>query len=278
MFEDDDQREETILDDEEREVEEAALDTTGNGEEDVQGQEAADEGAGLAPDTDPKYTVKYNGQEMELGVSDLTTYAQKGMNYDHVHNDLVKTRETRKKTQSQLERLTSVLNQFGYNGSAQEIADLLEAQSRDIEPDQVRREREASEAAELAQRKAEAAQEEINRIRMEAVMAQDLAEIKSINPNIKSLHDLGETFFKLRAAGLSNLEAYQLVAKPKAPAPKQDTNSGKEHLQKMGGGTSKGGLLDIPKTELAYWRDSFPNDSMTKLKERYNRATKRQGG
>lgn len=37
---------------------------------------------------EPAYTIKYNGQEMELPVSQLVTLAQKGMNYDHVYGEL----------------------------------------------------------------------------------------------------------------------------------------------------------------------------------------------
>lgn len=206
----------------------------------------------------------------------LTTYAQKGMNYDHVYEDLVKTREISKKTKAELERLTSALNQYGYAGSPQEIADMLEAQRREVDPEQVRAEREAAEAAELARMEAEAAKREMDRIRMEAVMAQDLLEIRSLDPNIKALSDLGETFVRLRAAGISNLEAYQLVSKPKATG-KPDTSTGKEHLVKTSGGTSSGGLSEIPKSELYLWKEMFPNDSLTKLKERYNRSLKRQG-
>jgi hypothetical protein len=275
MFIEDDLREETILDETAEEVEEATLDTTEEGAEEQ--QDHAEPQGDAQAQTEPKYKVKYNGKEMELPVEDLTTYAQKGMNYDHVHEDLVKTREASKKTQTQLERLTSVLNQFGYAGSPQEIADMLEAQSREIEPEQVRAEREAEEAAELARLEAAEAKKEIERIRIEAVMAQDLSEIRKLDPNIKTLNDLGETFFKLRAAGVSNLEAYQIVAKPKATE-KPPANTGKDHLIKTGGGASSGGLVEIPKSEVAVWRDMFPDDSMTKLKERYNRSLKRQGG
>ena len=36
---------------------------------------------------EPTYKVKYNGEEKELTVSELITYAQKGMNYDHVFEE-----------------------------------------------------------------------------------------------------------------------------------------------------------------------------------------------
>jgi hypothetical protein len=223
----------------------------------------------------PTYRVKYNGQEMELPVSDLITQAQKGMNYDHIQEDLVRTRQTSAEATSYLERLTSVLNQLGYTGSPQEIADTLEAQRREVEPEQVRREREAEEAQERARQEAEAARQEANSIRREAIFTRDLMEIQKLNPNVRSLQALGDTFFRLRAAGVSNLEAYELISKPRQFA--KQGRGGKEHLITTDGGASSGELMDIPKGELDLWRESFPGDTPARLKERYNRARKRQG-
>lgn len=222
---------------------------------------------------EPKYKVKYNGEEMELGVSDLITHAQKGMNYDHVRGDLEQTRLQNAETLEQLERLTSVLSEYGYSGSPQEMADLLEAQYREVDPEEVRREREALEAWQEAQLEAETARREAEAIRSEVIFSRDLAEIQQLNPNIKTLNDLGDTFFRLRAAGISNLEAFDLVSKTKS----RPSHEGKEHLITTGGGTSSGGLSEIPKSELTLWKESFPEDSPAKLKERYNRAKKRQG-
>jgi len=236
-----------------------------------------------APDTtpepeptpeEPKYKVKYNGEEMEQDLATLITNAQKGMNYDHVHEDLETTRKTSAMTKASLERLTVALNQFGYAGSPQEIADALEAQQREVEPEQVRKEREIAEEQEQAKHAAEKTIADAEAIRKEAVFARDLAEIQRLNPNVKALSELGDTFYKLRAAGLGNVEAYELVNKAK-PVVKPPT--GKDHLITTDGGTSAGGLMDIPRTEVAEWRDSFPNDTPAKLKERYNRALKRQG-
>ena len=224
---------------------------------------------------EPRYRVKYNGEEMELPVSDLIIRAQKGMNYDHIQADLAKTRQTSAEATTSLERLTGILNQLGYVGSPQEIADTLEAQRREIEPEEVRREREATEAQERARQEAEAARHEANSIRREAIFTRDLLEIQKLNPNVRSLQELGDTFFRLRAAGVSNLEAFELVSKPKH-AQKQRPG-GKEHLITTDGGSASGGLVDIPRGELDFWRESFPDDTPAKLKERYNRARKRQG-
>lgn len=48
------------------------------------GGEAA-ENAGAAPGKEPEYPIIYNGQEMQLPVSQLTKLAQQGMNYEPVY-------------------------------------------------------------------------------------------------------------------------------------------------------------------------------------------------
>lgn len=252
--------EETTPEEASEETEESAAETT---------LESAPE----AEPEEPKYKVIYNGEEMELAVSELITSAQKGMNYDHVKGDLDNQRKTSAEATAALDRLTTALNQFGYAGGAQEIADMLEAQRREVEPEQVRREREAQEAQEAARNEAEAARAEAAAIRRDAVFARDLLEIQRMDPNVKSLADLGDQFFKLRAAGIGNVEAYELLRHK--PTKKQEP-AGKDHLMTTGGGNSSGGLMDIPKGEYSLWRESFPDDTPAKLKERYNRSVKRQ--
>ena len=232
-----------------------------------QAQQDGEQQTDPAPE-EPKYKVKYNGEEMELAVTDLITHAQKGMNYDHVHQDLETTRKTSAEAKASLERLTDALSQFGYAGSPQEIADALEAQQREVEPEQVRRERKAREAQEIARTEAEAARADADAIRREAVFARDLLEIQRINPNVQTLNELGDKFFKLRAAGLDNLEAYELLSHK--PAKKEP--AGKDHLITTGGGKGTDSAREIPKSQLAEWREDFPNDTQEQLKARYNRA------
>lgn len=83
-------------DETEEETEPAAEDGATNAEEAEQPEEPAaenqsgEEAAEQPAEDEPKYTVKYNGQEQELPVSQLITLAQKGMNYDHVHDSYTK--------------------------------------------------------------------------------------------------------------------------------------------------------------------------------------------
>lgn len=41
-----------------------------------------------APGNEPAYTVKYNGEEKKLPLAELLANAQKGLNYDHVRQEL----------------------------------------------------------------------------------------------------------------------------------------------------------------------------------------------
>lgn len=66
-----------------------------SGEGDAQGTEEFADEASLEQTSseggeaaDKRYTVKYNGQELKLTENELITHAQKGMNYDHVKNEL----------------------------------------------------------------------------------------------------------------------------------------------------------------------------------------------
>ena len=49
------------------------------------------------PENEPKYKVNFLGEEKELPVSELVTAAQKGMNYDHVKDELNSLREESQK-------------------------------------------------------------------------------------------------------------------------------------------------------------------------------------
>lgn len=56
----------------------------------------------------PKYKIKYNKKEMELPIDELTTYAQKGMNYDKINEELQSL-----KNDEALKFLDSVASEYG---------------------------------------------------------------------------------------------------------------------------------------------------------------------
>lgn len=183
------------------------------------------------------------------------------------------------------DRLMSALYQYGYEGSPEEIADALESQRTGMTIEEVKAEREREKAL-LDERlnnhpvmqQALTVLEQQNHIQQKMAAERELDKIRKINPEIKSMQDLvdmnDEVFDALVSSGKMTLsKAYAAVHKTKQIS-KVDT---KEHLQTVGGGEAGSGeLIEIPKNELEYYKDAFPEDSPKQLKIRYNRIQKRQ--
>ncbi|MCI9596677.1 MAG: hypothetical protein HFE75_05135 [Firmicutes bacterium] len=62
--------------------------------------------------------------------------------------------------------------------------------------------------AEQAAKERESLEEELESLKVEKEMEKDLIEVRKIDPGVKSLVELGETFFKCVAAGMNATEAY----------------------------------------------------------------------
>ena len=172
-------------------------------------------------------------------------------------------------------RLVSTLQNYGYTGSAQEIADALEAKQREVPPEQVKTEREAQEN-QIETVKAQ--------LRAEYAAKEELIKLQRVNPDIKSLDDLGEDFVAIRFSrdGLGRLihtpeTAYaEYLRQKNPPKPKADASS-KEHMIPTGGSAGSTTLKEIPSDMVEFYKESFPKDTPEQLRARYNRVLKRQG-
>ncbi|WP_101908870.1 hypothetical protein [Marasmitruncus massiliensis] len=75
-----------------------SLDDDDQPEEDsIDGEESPQLGD-QKPNDEPKFKVNYMGKEMEMSASELVTAAQKGLNYDRVHDQLEGLRSSREFT------------------------------------------------------------------------------------------------------------------------------------------------------------------------------------
>lgn len=143
---------------------------------------------------------------------------------------------------AQNDRLLQALNAYGYEGSPEEIADTLLAQTQNISVEEARAVREAEEAnnTKLAQMQAE---NEFYRSKaIQAAMAEDLSKLKSTYPedktiqNLKDINDLGQEYFALLGALNDPTLAYDALQIKKnretKPVPKDigatNASSGKE--------------------------------------------------
>jgi hypothetical protein len=186
--------------------------------------------------------------------------------------------EKTKQMQKQLDSLVNATKLYGYEGSPEEISDQLIASQREITPEEVKREREQREKEIESIVNSHPAVLQAQTLAMQVALEKELQEIQKINPEIRSLNDLqGNPEFDelVIKNGVSLSKAYKLTYK-QPTLPKENT---KEHLTGINtGDKSNDGLVDIPQSELGYFKDSFPDEPMSKLKERYNRILKRQKG
>lgn len=188
--------------------------------------------------------------------------------------------------QSREQRLLSVLSDYGFSGDISEIADRLEAEKRSVAPDVIKQER--LEMEQRMEREAQLALREQRLMGQTALrqMQDDLAGVRCINPNVKSLDDLGADFLRLRfakdgsGAPLFATAQQAYVEWERRHHTKGTTGTstpGTEHLVALTGAAAGRGLREIPASELEFYKDNFPKDTPAQLKERYNRILKRQG-
>lgn len=119
--------------------------------------------------------------------------------------------------QAQNDRLLSALNQFGYEGSPEEIADALMAQTQNITVEEAKAQREATEQENQRLTQLQGENEYFKNIAIEKLMADDLAKIKSTFKDdakvqgINSLNELGEEFVKALNVTKDPVLAYDVL-------------------------------------------------------------------
>jgi hypothetical protein len=107
---------------------------------------------------------------------------------------------------AQNDRLMQALGQYGYQGSPEEIADALIAQTQGISQEEARAQRDAAEAENARYNQLQSEVETYKSLAIEKLKSDDLAKLKSTYPDdakvqaLKSVDELGNDFFALMSA------------------------------------------------------------------------------
>lgn len=123
---------------------------------------------------------------------------------------------------------------------------------------------------------------------LENDIAEQIKQISTLDPSIKSFEDLAnsnnqDVLLSLVQKGYSLVDAFrianfdELMGKKSAAAEQKAINQakGKAHLTPTTSGTSANdGMEDIPEGQMAKWRAFFPDASDKELREKYNRSRK----
>ena len=119
--------------------------------------------------------------------------------------------EMRRQNQ-QLERearmMREALSRYFEGDTAEELSINANAYAEERDPDEYREEWERQQDYERAIQENEALRNRMLEMEIDRRMQDGLREIREIDPNVKSLDELGETFVHMISAGLSNKEAY----------------------------------------------------------------------
>lgn len=121
-----------------------------------------------------------------------------------------------KEVQAKNDRLMSALSQFGYQGDPDEIADALFAQTQGISVEEATAQRQAQEAENAKYQELQTQVDIYRPLAVQKLMADDLAKIQTVNPEVKSLDELGNDFFALMGALHDPILAYDALQAKKA--------------------------------------------------------------
>lgn len=119
--------------------------------------------------------------------------------------------EMRRQNQ-QLERearmMREALSTYFEGETAEELSINANAYAQQRDPDEYRKEWEKQQDYERAIQENEALKDQMLEMEIDRRLQEGLREVQEIDPNIKSLDELGEPFVHMIAAGLTNKEAY----------------------------------------------------------------------
>lgn len=110
------------------------------------------------------------------------------------------------------DRARDILERMGFTGGdANSVFDAADAHLTGQSVNDIRNERESREKTEREMRAARAEVEYYRRAEAQRRMEQDLKTIQKIDPNVKSLDELGDEYFKLIRSGISGETAFNAI-------------------------------------------------------------------
>ena len=132
-------------------------------------------------------------------------------------------RRNNQRLEREAQLMREALSRYFDGETAEELSDNAIAYAEERDPQEYRAEREQREEFESLKAKNQALEEAMLEMEVDRRMQEGLREVQAINPNVKSLDELGESFIHMIAAGLTTKEAYfaslQMESKEKVQAP-----------------------------------------------------------
>lgn len=125
--------------------------------------------------------------------------------FAQMRRDLEEARRLRDEAEKDRDQYKEALGLF-FEGD--DIVPQAHARATGKDVDEVKAEMEAAARAATLESENKELSDKLREYEISALMSKDLAEIQAIDPNVKSLDDLGETFLNYISKGLTGKEAY----------------------------------------------------------------------
>ena len=151
-------------------------------------------------------------QEVQEVVEEKPKFSEQDTAFANMRREMERYKGESERFKTENQRYMEAMQRFGFSGAnTDEILDQANAHYLGKTVEEVRNERMASEKA---KQEHDAMMEKLQKYEMKEIedkMANDLADIRKINPNIKSLEELGEPYFDLIRKGIDGVKAYKLM-------------------------------------------------------------------
>ena len=132
-------------------------------------------------------------------------------------------RRNNQRLEREAQLMREALSRYFEGETAEELSDNAIAYAEERDPAEYRQEREQREEFESLKAEKQALEEAMLEMEVDRRMEADLKEIQAINPNVKSLDELGESFVNMVSAGCPAKDAYfavlQMKSKEEVQAP-----------------------------------------------------------
>ena len=154
-----------------------------------------------------------SAETQEVAEPDEAVYSEESQEYETHERTEADARFAEMRRQNQaLEReaqmMREALSRYFEGETAEELSINANAYAEERDPDEYRQEWERQQDYERAMRENEELKDKMLEMEIDRRMRDGLREIQEIDPNVKSLDELGQSFINMIAAGLTNKEAY----------------------------------------------------------------------
>lgn len=146
--------------------------------------------------------------EGETGIEEEQAHGVASMQSEEANRAFAEMRRRNKQLEAENQQMITALSKFFDADSAEDLSILANAYADEVDPEEYRQQYEHDLEFNRLKSENEELQNALLDREVDRLMAEGLREVQAIDPNVKSLEELGGTFNKCISAGLSAKEAY----------------------------------------------------------------------